>query len=168
MNLGLGGLLKAAGIWASITAALTITEWNSLGLVIVAVVVALFSLRYAERTVYKQNYEAQKARAEEAERERDEQRDAKHEAKTNLASVEMQLKMEKQKTDLSAVLEKLADVQNRDEALILALRAMENRLLAAYTEQNSILGEIAEQLRGGKQGRRSQGGPPSRQPGEGA
>lgn len=146
--LGLPGVLKACGAWTVMVGALTITEWNTLGIVVVAIVVALFSLRYAERSVYKQNYEAQKARAEEAEREIKVQDETRHDLKNRLTATQLQLDVEKQRPDLAAVLERIAEVLSRDDDLILTLTRMEERLLAAYSEQSRLLGEIAGTLSG--------------------
>lgn len=78
-----------------------------------AIILAFFSLRSMQTNIYKQNYEAQKDRAEEAERQRDAQRDAKHDIQNELAAANVLLDAERRKTDLTSVTSALKELEEQ-------------------------------------------------------
>jgi flagellar motility protein MotE (MotC chaperone) len=84
---------------------------------VLAIILAFFSLRSMQTSIFKTNYEAQKDRAEEAERQRDSHREAKHTALSELAATKLQLEAERRKTDLTGVTEALKRLEDRIDAM---------------------------------------------------
>ncbi len=121
----------------------TITLGSIILGIIVLVVAALFTIRSNVASVWRQEAEGWKARAEEMQLKLDEEREVRHELKNELAGCRAELVIEKAKPDLSLIVEQ--GKENYANAMR-DITAMVGGIVETQNQMLDVLGKLATQV----------------------